>query len=57
MGKKKRVLKNPKFAKLRTHPKYRNLVAANEQKNKEPNEATVETLAKEPEISEELPKE
>ena len=53
MGKKRRVLKNPKFAKLRTHPKYVNLVAANEQKNEEPNEAVIENIEQEPEIIEE----
>ena len=53
MGKKKRVLNSPKFAKLRTHPKYVGLVAANKQEIEEPDEIVVEVLEQEPEIVEE----
>ena len=53
MGKKRRVLKSPKFAKLRTHPKYAGMVAANKQENEEPSEAVIENVEKKPEIIEE----
>ena len=53
MGKKRRVLRNPKFAKLRTHPKYVGLVAANKQEIEEPDEIVVEVLEQKPEIIEE----
>jgi len=44
VGKKRRVLKNPKFAKLRTHSKYAGLVAANKQENEEPDEVVIEKV-------------
>lgn len=53
MGKKRRMLKSPKFAKLRTHPKYVKLVAANKQENEEPNEVVIEVVEQKPEIVEE----
>ena len=53
MGKKKRVLNKPKFAKLRTHSKYVGLVAANKQEIEEPDEIVVEVLEQKPEIIEE----
>jgi len=53
VGKKRRVLRNPKFAKLRTHPKYVGLVAANKQEIEEPDEIVVEVLEQKPEIIEE----
>ena len=42
MGKKRRVLKNPKFAKLRTHPKYVRLAGTNNRQD-EVQESAVET--------------
>ena len=48
MGKKRRVLRNPKFTSLRNHPKYKSLVgtdsksSGNEQEIEEP-EVVVET--------------
>ena len=53
MGKKRRMLKSPKFARLRTHPKYVGLVAANKQEIEEPDEIVVEVLEQKPEIIEE----
>tara|TARA_R110000851_G_scaffold83939_1_gene183143 strand:- start:320 stop:601 length:282 start_codon:yes stop_codon:yes gene_type:complete len=53
VGKKRRMLKSPKFAKLRTHPKYVKLVAANKQENEEPNEVVIEVVEQKPEIVEE----
>ena len=35
MGKKRRVLRNPKFKHLRKHPKYAGMVASNKQKIEE----------------------
>ena len=41
------------FIKLRTHPKYVKLVAANKQENEEPNEVVIEVVEQKPEIVEE----
>ena len=53
MGKKRRVLRSPKFARLREHPKYAGMVAANKQENEEPDEIVVEVIERKPEIIEE----
>ena len=53
MGKKRRVLRSPKFANLRKHPKYAGMVAANKQENEEPNETVIENVEQKPEIIEE----
>jgi hypothetical protein len=42
MGKKRRVLNNPKFAKLREHPKYAGMIAARQPSKEESYEAEVE---------------
>ena len=66
MGKKRRVLNNPKFANLRKHPKYAGMVAAHvgpsaarEQEKEESYEIVAEQpkpeIIKEPEIAEILP--
>ena len=47
------MLKSPKFARLRKHPKYVNLAAAHEQEKEEPSETVVEVLEQKPEIIEE----
>jgi hypothetical protein len=47
MGKKRRVLNNPKFAKLRTHPKYAEMVAT---RGQEEESCDVVTKQREPEI-------
>ena len=53
VGKKRRVLKSPKFAKLRTHPKYSGMVAVHEQKNEEPSETVFKNIEQKTEIIEE----
>jgi hypothetical protein len=53
VGKKRRVLRSPKFAKLRTHPKYAGMVAVHEQEKEEPSETVIETIEQKPEIIEE----
>jgi len=55
VGKKRRVLNNPKFATLRKHPKYAKLVAANKIKKEEPSEteAVFEDIEHAPKIIEE----
>ena len=42
MGKKRRVLRSSKFARLRKHPKYVGMSAANEQKAEEIQEVVIE---------------
>ena len=44
MGKKRRVLRSPKFARLRKHPKYVGLVAANKQETGEVQEVVEEVI-------------
>ena len=41
MGKKRRVLRSPKFAHLRKHPKYAGMVASNEQAKEESQESAI----------------
>jgi len=53
VGKKRRVLRSPKFARLREHPKYAGMVAANKQENEEPDEIVVEVIEQKPEAIEE----
>jgi hypothetical protein len=68
MGKKRRVLKSPKFANLRRHPKYSGMIAAREQEKEEFNEVAIKQpepeitqitqimeIAPEPEITETTP--
>ena len=53
MGKKRRVLRSPKFANLRTHPKYVGMVSSNKKEKKEFYEEAVDQLIEETEIEKE----